>query len=421
MKVINDIKLIMKVEDFFMSKKVVRDLTKELLKNKDIKGVADLQSVLKDILKEGVETLLEAELDEELGYDRYSNEGMKNNYRNGSSKKTVRTDLGEVELDIPRDRNGEFEPELVPKHSRDLSAIEDKVIGMYGRGMTTRDISNQIEEMYGIPLSAASISRLTDKILPAIEEWQYRPLLSRYHFVFMDAIHYKVKHNNRIVNKAAYIVVGVDEDGYKDVLGIWIGENETSKFWLKILTDLKNRGVQIVDIFSVDGLPGFKQAILATFPKAIIQRCIIHQIRYSTKYVSYKHIKELMKDLKTVYKAVNEEEGHKNLLHFKEKWDSLYPTCVKSWIENWDVISPFFNYSENIRKIMYTTNMIENLNRQYRKVTKAKAIFPTDKSLLKALYLATEQATQKWNARYRNWDQIKNELSILHDNSSMNE
>ncbi|XMB71876.1 IS256 family transposase [Mycoplasmatota bacterium WC30] len=404
-----------------MSKKAVKELTKELMKNKDIKGVADLQSVLKEMLKEGVETLLEAELDEELGYERYSNGGGKTNYRNGASKKTVRTDLGEVELDIPRDRNNDYEPKLVPKHSRDLSDIEDKVISMYGRGMTTRDISDHIEEIYGIPLSATSISRMTDKIIPVIEDWQFRPLLERYYFVFMNAIHYKVKQNNRIVSKAAYIVIGVDEDGYKDVLGIWIGENESSKFWLKILTDLKNRGIKTVDIFSVDGLPGFKQAILATYPKAIVQRCIIHQIRYSTKYVGYKHIKELIKDLKSVYKAVSEEEAYKNLIYFKEKWNSLYPTCVKSWVDNWDVISPFFKYSENVRKIMYTTNMIENLNRQYRKVTKAKTIFPTDSSLLKALYLATEQATKKWNSRFRNWDQIKNELSILHDNSSDNE
>ncbi len=401
-----------------MKKKQFRELTKELMKNKDIKDVADLQSVLKAMLKEGVEVLLEGELDEELGYDRYSNEGKKSNYRNGTSKKTVRTDLGEVDLEIPRDRNGEFKPQLVPKHERDLSAIEDKVISMYAKGMTTRDISSHIEDIYGIPLSATSISHLTDKILPVIEEWQYRPLQERYYFVFMDAIHYKVKQNNRIVNKAAYIVVGVDEDGYKDVLGIWIGENETSKFWLKILTDLKNRGIKQVDIFSVDGLPGFKQAILATYPDSIVQRCIIHQIRYSTKYVSYKHIKELMRDLKTVYKAINEEEAYKNLTHFKERWNSLYPTCVKSWIDNWDVISPFYRYSDNIRRIMYTTNIIENLNRQYRKVTKARTIFPTDKSLLKALYLATEQAVSKWTYRYKNWDQVKNELSILHDNSS---
>lgn len=399
-------------------KSKLSELTMELMKETEITDVVGLQGLLKEMLKNGVETLLSAELDEELGYERYDNNIDKTNYRNGTSKKTVRSDLGEIELNIPRDRNSEFEPKIVPKNSRDISAIEDKVISMYAKGMTTRDISDHIEDIYGIPLSAQSISRMTDKIMPVVEEWQNRPLCEHYYFVFMDAIHYKVKQNNRIVSKAAYVVIGIDDDGYKDVLGIWIGENETSKFWLKVLTDLKNRGVKKVDIFSVDGLPGFEQAILATYPESIVQRCIIHQIRYSTKYVNYKHRKELINDLKSVYKAANEEEGYRMLEEFEEKWGKTYPTCVKSWKNNWNVISPFFAYSENIRKIMYTTNIIENLNRQYRKVTKGKSIFPTDSSLLKALFLATRDATKKWTSRQRNWDQIKNELSILHDNSS---
>ncbi len=392
----------------------ISELTKELMEDKNIKDVADLQSVLKEMLKSGVETLLEAELDDELGYDRYSREGSSSNYRNGKSSKRVRTDLGEIDLEIPRDRNGEFEPQIVPKHSSDLSAIEDKVISMYGKGMSQRDISEHIEDIYGMPISAQTISRMTDKIIPLIEEWQNRPLESSYPFVFMDAIHYKVKQNNRILSKAAYVVVGINMDGMKDVLGIWIGENETSKFWLKVLTDLKNRGVQDVTIFSVDGLPGFEQAIKATYPTSIVQRCIIHQIRSSTRYVSYKHIKELMRDLKSVYQAPNEEAGYQMLVEFEEKWGSQYPRCIKSWKDNWHVISPFFSYSENIRKIMYTTNIIENLNRQYRKVTKGKPVFPTDTSLMKSLYLATENATKKWTQRQRNWDQIINELSILH-------
>jgi len=395
-------------------KSKMSELMKELMKKEEINDVANLQSMLKEMMKNGVEALLEAELDEELGYDKYDNKSEKSNYRNGSSKKVVRTDYGEIDLKIPRDRNNEFKPEIVPKYSKDLSAIEDKVISMYGKGMTTRDISDHIEEIYQIPLSAQSISRMTDKILPIVEEWQQRPLNTEYSFVFMDAVHYKVKHNNRIVSKAAYIVVGIDDDGFKDVLGIWIGENETSKFWLKVLTDLKNRGVKRVHLFSVDGLPGFQQAILATYPESIVQRCIIHQIRQSTRYVSYKHIKPLISDLKDVYQAPNEETGHKNLMYFEETWGTLYPTCVRSWKENWDVISPFYSYSENIRKIMYTTNIIENLNRQYRKVTKGKPIFPTDNALLKVLFLATNNATKKWTSRQKNWDQIKNELIILH-------
>lgn len=381
---------------------------------KNITDVADLQSVLKEMLKSGVETLLEAELDEQLGYDKYSRDGDSSNYRNGKSNKRVRTDLGELNLEIPRDRNGDFEPQIVPKNSSDLSAIEDKVISMYGKGMSQRDISAHIEDIYGMPLSAQSISRMTDKIIPMIEEWQHRPLESKYPFIFMDAIHYKVKHNNRIVSKAAYVVVGINMDGKKDVLGIWIGENETSKFWLKVLTDLKNRGVQEVTIFSVDGLPGFEQAIKATYPTSVVQRCIIHQIRYSTRFVNYKDKKELMIDLKAVYQSPNEESAYEMLVEFEEKWGSKYPSCVKSWKDNWHVLSPFFSYSENIRRIMYTTNIIENLNRQYRKVTKGKPVFPTDTSLVKALYLATENAAKKWTQRQRNWDLIVNELSIIH-------
>lgn len=391
----------------------ISELTKELMDKESVKDVAGLQSILKDMLKQGVENLLTSELEEELGYEKYDRDTDKSNYRNGYSKKTVRSDLGEIDLNIPRDRNNEYEPELVPKHTRDISAIEDKVISMYAKGMSTRDISTHIEDLYGIPLSAESVSRMTDKIIPLIEEWQNRPLNSYFPFVFMDAIHYKVKQNNRIISKAAYVVVGIDEDGYKDVLGLWVGENETSKFWLKVLTDMKNRGVQKVSIFSIDGLSGFFEAIKATFPNSIVQRCIIHQIRASARYVGYKHRKEYCGDMKAIYSAANEEEGFRQLEFFKEKWNSLYPTGIKTWYDNWDVISPFFSFSDNVRKVMYTTNIIENLNRQYRKVTKGKAVFPTDKSLMKSLFMATKDATKKWTMRVRFWDQIKSELSIL--------
>lgn len=401
-----------------MSKnKQMQDMMRKFMDQNDIKDVGNLQLMLREMMKNGVEALLQGELEDHLGYSKSERIQDKDNYRNGYSSKNVKTDYGEVNLSIPRDRNGEFEPELVEKNQSDLSAISDKVISMYAKGMSTRDISNHIQDIYQIPLSATSISQMTDKVLPLIDEWQNRPLEKHYPFIFMDAIHYKVKESNRIVSKAAYVVLGVNNEGFKDVLGIWIGHNESSKFWLKVLSDLKNRGVQTVNIFSVDGLSGFEQAILATYPKSVVQRCIVHQIRSSTRYVSYKHIKELMKDLKTVYKAVNEEQAFQNLELFKEKWNSVYPTCIKSWYDNWEVISPFFKYTENIRKIMYTTNAIENLNRQYRKVTKGKAVYPTDKSLMKSLYLATMDHTKKWTSRQRNWDLIKNELSILHDNS----
>ena len=394
--------------------KKMAEQIKELMKENDINDVASLQGILKDMLKSGVETLLDGELEDELGYPKYDNNSTKNNYRNGSYKKSVKSDLGEVDLNIPRDRNGDYEPIIVPKFSSDISAIEEKVISMYAKGLSTRDISQHIEDIYDIPLSAQSISRLTDKIIPILEEWQNRKLEENYPFVFMDAIHFKVKQNNIIVSKAAYIVIGVNEEGYKDVLGIWIGENESSKFWLRVLTDLRNRGVKKIIIASVDGLSGFEQAILASFPETIVQRCIIHQIRSSTRYVGYKDIKELMNDLKGVYKASNEEEGYQNLELFKDKWNETYPTCVKSWYENWEVISPFFKYSPEIRKIMYTTNVIENLNRQYRQVTKQRTIFPNAQALMKSLYLATIDAQKKWTMRLKGWDKIKNELSILH-------
>lgn len=393
-------------------KSKINELTKELMEKESVKDVVGLQSILKDMLKQGVENLLTSELEEELGYEKYDRDADKENYRNGYSKKTVRSDLGELDLSIPRDRNNEFEPELVPKHTRDISAIEDKVISMYAKGMSTRDISSHIQDLYGIPLSAESVSRMTDKIIPLIEEWQNRPLNDYFTFVFMDAIHYKVKQNNRIISKAAYVVVGIDEDGYKDVLGLWIGENETSKFWLKVLTDMKNRGVQKVSVFSIDGLSGFAEAIKATYPNSIVQRCIIHQIRASARYVGYKHRKEYCKEMKAIYTAANEEEGFRQLEFFKEKWNSLYPTGIKTWYDNWDVLSPFFAFSDNVRKVMYTTNIIENLNRQYRKVTKGKAIFTNDKALMKSLFLATRDATKKWSMRVRYWDQIKSELSI---------
>lgn len=397
-----------------MDKKTkISELTKELMEKEGVKDVAGLQSILKDMLKQGVENLLSSELEEELGYEKHDRNTEKDNYRNGYSKKTVRSDLGEIDLSIPRDRNNDFEPELVPKHTRDISAIENKVISMYAKGMSTRDISAHIEDLYGIPLSAESVSRMTDKIIPLIEEWQNRPLSEYFTFVFMDAVHYKVKQNNRIISKAAYVVVGIDEDGYKDVLGLWIGENETSKFWLKVLTDMKNRGVLHVSVFSIDGLPGFPEAIKATYPNAIIQRCIIHQIRASARYVNFKHRKEYCRDMKAIYSSANEEEGFRQLEFFKDKWNALYPTGIKSWYDNWDVLSPFFSFSDNVRKVMYTTNIIENLNRQYRKVTKGKAIFPSDKALMKSLFLATEDATKKWTMRIRTWDQIKSELSIM--------
>ena len=391
-------------------------LSKELLRayinEQNFTNPNEVLSSLKELFKDVLQEALEAELDETLGYEKHE-VSRKTNSRNGYSKKTIKTELGEIALNIPRDRNGEFEPQIVQKHQRNVNGIEDKILSLYSKGMTTRDISEQIKELYDVEISAETVSNITNRILPLVSEWQNRPLEKTYSFIFMDAIHYKVREDKRVVVKAAYVVIGVDLDGKKEVLGIWIGANESSKFWLSVLNDLKNRGIQDVLIFCVDGLNGFKEAIGATFPFAKIQRCIIHQIRSSMKYVPYKDKKAFVSDLKTIYTAVTESEAMENLIDAKEKWVNKYPNAIKSWEDNWDNLSTFFEFSPHIRKIIYTTNVIESLNSQFRKVTKTKLIFPTDESLLKMLYLATERVHSKWTRNYANWDLVINELKII--------
>lgn len=372
---------------------VSKELLREYIKEQKFTSADDILAGLKEMFRDVLQESLEAEMDEALGYGKYNNMDKNNdNSRNGYSKKTVKTELGAVELNVPRDRNGDFEPKIVPKHQRSVNGIEDKILVLYATGMTTRDISEQIKELYGVDISAETVSNITNRILPLVSEWQNRPLEKTYSFIFMDAIHYKVREDKQIIVKAAYVVIGVNLDGEKEVLGIWIGANESSKFWLFVLNDLKNRGIQDVLIFCVDGLNGFKEAIGATFPFAKIQRCIIHQIRYSMKYIPYKDRKAFVADLKGIYKAVNEDVAMNNLLSLKEKWSSKYPNAVKSWEDNWDNLSTFFAFPDNIRKIIYTTS----LNSQFRKVTKTKLIFPNDDSLLKMLYLAVERVAQKW-------------------------
>lgn len=395
-----------------LSKKAIR----ELIQENNITSVKDIQDTLKNMFKDVLQEMLEAELEQDLGYQKYDVHSKEtSNSRNGYSKKTVKSNLGEIDLNIPRDRNGEFTPTIVPKHKRDISGIEEKVISLYASGMSTRDIHDQISEIYGVELSAEMVSNITDKIMPQIQDWQKRPLDPMYTFVFMDAIHYKVRDNSQVINKAAYVVMGVTLDGYKDVLGIWIGENESSKFWLSVLNELKNRGVKDVLIFCVDGLIGFKEAIAATFPQSQVQRCIIHQIRSSMKYVSYKDVKHFCADLRSLYTAPSEEQALYELDKIKAKWESKYPFSIKSWEANWDCLSTFFKFPNEIRKIIYTTNVIESLHRQYRKVTKTKSIFPTDDSLMKMLYLSTNKTIKKWTIRYRNWDMVLSQLSIFFD------
>lgn len=393
-----------------------KELIKEIVRKGNFNSAADIQEALKDLMKEFIQESLEAELDNQLGYDKYEKKEDNNNSRNGYSKKKVKSSFGEIELDIPRDRNSEFEPKIVPKYSRDISNLEEKVISMYGLGMSTRDINKHIQEIYGVDVSAEMVSKITDKIIPLIEEWQSRPLEEVYYFTFLDAVHFHVKEDKAIVKKAAYIVLGVNSEGKKDVLGIYIGGNESAKFWLSVLNDLRNRGVKNILIASVDGLTGFSEAIKTVFPNTDIQRCIIHQIRYTLSFVSYKEKKEFAKDLKEIYTAPNEETGYSALEELKEKWNKKYPYALKSWENNWSELRTFFKFSPEIRRIMYTTNAIENLNRIYRKVTKTRSSFPTDMALMKLLYLSTINLTEKWKTGYaKDWHLIKGQLAIEYE------
>ena len=392
---------------------------KEFVNSQKFESTADVMAAMKEIFGEVLQQVMECELEEKLGYEkseRVSEESeiaMSKNYRNGYSKKTVKTQLGEVDVRIPRDRNGEYEPGIIGKYDRNADGMEEKIIGLYACGLSQRDIAEQIKALYDVEISPELVSKISEKIMPEVSAWQNRPLDVVYPFVFLDAIHYKVKENHQYVTKAAYIVLGINTDGRKDILGIWIGQHESAKFWAGVLNDLKSRGVKDVYLFCVDGLSGFREAISAAYPQTQIQRCIIHQIRSSTRYVSWKDIKALMADLKKVYQSVTEEEALSNLMTFKEIWGKQYPSCVKSWEENWDILSTFYAYPTEMRKIIYTTNIIEGLNRQFRKITKNKPSFTNDDSLRKILYLASKNIVEHWTAHCRNWDQVISQLNIL--------
>lgn len=378
-------------------------------------GIEDLQDVYKMMIGAVLEGGLEAELDDELGYSRYDYRNKSvDNSRNGFSKKTLKTSFGDTEISVPRDRNGDFEPQILKKNQTTLTGdIEEKIISMYAKGMTTKDIETHIMDIYGLECSDTTISRITDKILPVVRDWQSRPLEEIYAVVFMDAIHFHVRSEGQIVKKAVYIAIGINMDGIKEVLGMWVGENESAKFWLSVMNGLKNRGVQDILIACVDGLTGFPAAIEAVYPKTEIQQCIIHQIRNTTKFVSYKDIKALMADLKRVYAAVDEQTALAELDSFDEKWSSKYPKIAISWKSNWANLSTYFKYPQEVRKLIYTTNAIEGFNRQLRKVTKNKGVFPTDDSLLKMLYLAMIDITKKWTGKRREWGQIHSQLEIF--------
>lgn len=397
---------------------IPKELIKEYVKSEDFKSTGDIMESIKNMFTQVLNEVLQCEIEEKLGYDKHertenSREMEDKNYRNGSTRRKIKTQLGEVEITVPRDRKGEYTPQIIDKYQRNADGLEDKILSLYAHGMSTRDIQEQVKDLYDIDISSELVSKISEKIMPQVSEWQNRPLEEYYPFVFMDAIHYKIRDNHQIVSKAAYIVIGVNAEGYKDILGIWVGGNESSKFWVGVLNELKGRGVKHVDLFCIDGLTGFREAIAAVYPFAQIQRCIIHQIRSSTRFVSYKHIKEFCADLKLIYGALNEEAALERLMEFKEKWQKEFPSAVKSWEDNWDILSTFFEYPVEIRKIIYTTNVIEGLNRQFRKVTKTKAVFPNDDSLKKMLYLAAQNIIKKWTSRYKNWDIIINQLQIL--------
>ena len=393
-----------------------RELISELLSASNVQSMDDIHELFKETIAEFMQGSLEAELDEELGYEPYDvkNKNTENS-RNGHSKKTLRTSMGKVEIDVPRDRKGDFEPKILPKNQTSISQdMEEKIFSMYAKGMSVSDIEDHIRDIYGLEISDTTVSRITDKVLPAAKEWQQRPLESIYAVVFLDAIHYHVRNEGHIVKKAVYIAIGINMDGKKDVLGMWVGENESAKFWAGVLNSMRNRGVDDILIACTDNLTGFSQAIEAVFPQTDIQNCIIHQLRNSSKYVSYKDLKALMADLKKVYTAVDEESAMSALDDFAAVWDSKYPKISKSWYDNWANLSTYFKFPQELRKLIYTTNTIEGFNRQLKKVTKAKSVFPTDDSLFKMLYLAMKDITKKWTGRRQDWSSIYAQLVIYY-------
>ena len=392
-----------------------KNIIASLINEYDIETADDIQEALKDLLGGTIKSMMESEMDEHLGYESYERSDT-DNYRNGTKKKRVRSNYGEFEIDVPQDRKSSYEPKVVKKRQKDISGIDEKIISMYARGLTTRQISEQIEEIYGFECSESFISDVTDKVLQDILDWQNRPLDDIYPILFIDAVHFSVRDDNIIRKLAAYVIIGINCDGMKEVISLEIGENESSKYWLGVLNSLKNRGVKDVMIICADGLSGIKEAIQAAFPKTEYQRCIVHhQVRNSLKYVSYKDMKEFASDLKKIYLAPDESKGKEQLEIVTNKWDSKYPNSMKSWHNNWDVLSPIFKFSSDVRKIIYTTNTIESLNSTYKKLNRQRTVFPSDKALLKSLYLSTLQATKKWTQPIRNWGKAYGEFSIMYE------
>ena len=386
------------------------------LLSEECQSMNDVQDLLKNLFKGTIESMLEGEMEEHLGYEKHNVVGNNSgNSRNGYSRKTIKSEMGETEIMVPRDRNGEFDPQLIEKGQTRTNDLEKRILAMYSKGMTTRDIEDHMRDIYGVEASASMISRITDKIMPAVTEWQSRPLDSVYPIVFLDGIVFKVRKDSRVINKCMYSVLGINMEGRKEILGIWLSENESASFWAGVCNDLKNRGVQDILIACRDNLSGFSTAIETVFPKTEQQLCVIHQIRNSTKYVSYKDLKALMADLKLIYGAPTLEDAEYRLEELREKWGKKYPQILKSWDANWAELSTYFKYPQEVRTLIYTTNAVEGFHRMLRKFTKTKTIYPTDDAVRKSVYLSIQEISRKWTMPIRDWGIIIGQLSLFFD------
>lgn len=391
-------------------------IAKEMLKNGDVKTAFDVEEKLRKSFGKIIKSMLEAEMDNHLGNEKYKHQEEKQeNYRNGYSKKKVKSNMGEIDLEIPRDRKGDFEPIVVPKHRRDISRLETQIIELYGMGNTTRQISDFVENLYGFEVSAEMVSNITDKIIPEMEEWKSRRLEEIYAFVYIDAIHFSVKTNGVVGKSAAYIVLGISKAGIKEVLGIYIGESESSKFWLSVLNDIKNRGVKDILVISSDGLTGLQESVKVAYPKSEHQTCMVHFVRNTLKYVSHRDKYKFAQDLKAIYTASSEEIGKKIMIEVQNKWKEKYPMVMNRWEENWSVICPFYKFSQRIRKMIYTTNTIESLNSGYRRLNKGRNVYPSIQALNKVLYLSTRRITKNWTSKVPEWGECLRELEIMYE------
>jgi len=394
-----------------INEKLLDELLKNYEKPEDMLGK---EGIFKSLQKALLERILNAELTNELGYEKHASAGNNSgNSRNGYSEKTLKGEHGNLTIDVPRDRNGDFEPKIIPKNHTRFDGFDEKIISLYGRGMTTRDIQAQLKDLYGVEVSAGLISTVTAEVMEEVKGWQTRPLDKIYPIVYLDALVIKVKEDKRVVNKAFYLALGVNIEGEKDLLGIWISQNEGAKFWLNVLNEIKNRGAEDILIACVDGLTGFPEAIEAIYPKTEVQLCIVHQIRNSLRFVSWKNKKTVAQDLRLIYSAKTIDEAELALTSFSEKWDDQYPAISKSWLDKWEKLTPFFAYPQEIRKVIYTTNAVESLNMSLRKVIKHKRVFPNDDAALKQLYLALKNISKKWTMPIQNWKDAMNCFMIM--------